>query len=145
MESKKILIVEDEKAISDIIKFNLAKEGFEAETAYDGQDGLEKALAGNPDLILLDVMLPLMDGFEVCKRVRESSMVPILMLTAKEEEVDKVLGLELGADDYITKPFGMRELIARIRANIRRTDAQSNEGEIGENLEKIVMLKLLFK
>lgn len=137
MESKKILIVEDEKAISDIIKFNLTKEGFEADTAYDGQDGLEKALAGNPDLILLDVMLPLMDGFEVCKRVRESSMVPILMLTAKEEEVDKVLGLELGADDYITKPFGMRELIARIRANIRRTDAQSNEGENGENLEKI--------
>ena len=137
MESKKILIIEDEKAISDIIKFNLAKEGFEADTAYDGQDGLEKALAGNPDLILLDVMLPLMDGFEVCKRVRESSMVPILMLTAKEEEVDKVLGLELGADDYITKPFGMRELIARIRANIRRTDAQGNGGENGENLEKI--------
>ncbi len=137
MESKKILIIEDEKAISDIIKFNLAKEGFEADTAYDGQDGLEKALAGNPDLILLDVMLPLMDGFEVCKRVRESSMVPILMLTAKEEEVDKVLGLELGADDYITKPFGMRELIARIRANIRRTDAQSSGGENGENLEKI--------
>ena len=137
MESKKILIVEDEKAISDIIKFNLTKEGFEADTAYDGQDGLEKALSGNPDLILLDVMLPLMDGFEVCKRVRESSMVPILMLTAKEEEVDKVLGLELGADDYITKPFGMRELIARIRANIRRTDAQSNEVENGENLEKI--------
>ncbi len=137
MESKKILIVEDEKAISDIIKFNLTKEGFEADTAYDGQDGLEKALSGNPDLILLDVMLPLMDGFEVCKRVRESSMVPILMLTAKEEEVDKVLGLELGADDYITKPFGMRELIARIRANIRRTDAQINEGDNGENLEKI--------
>lgn len=137
MESKKILIVEDEKAISDIIKFNLTKEGFEADTAYDGQDGLEKALAGNPDLILLDVMLPLMDGFEVCKRVRESSMVPILMLTAKEEEVDKVLGLELGADDYITKPFGMRELIARIRANIRRTDAQINDGDNGENLEKI--------
>lgn len=137
MESKKILIIEDEKAISDIIKFNLAKEGFEADTAYDGQDGLEKALAGNPDLILLDVMLPLMDGFEVCKRVRESSMVPILMLTAKEEEVDKVLGLELGADDYITKPFGMRELIARIRANIRRTDAQSEDRENGENLEKI--------
>ena len=137
MESKKILIVEDEKAISDIIKFNLTKEGFEADTAYDGQDGLEKALAGNPDLILLDVMLPLMDGFEVCKRVRESSMVPILMLTAKEEEVDKVLGLELGADDYITKPCGMRELIARIRANIRRTDAQINDGDNGENLEKI--------
>lgn len=137
MESKKILIIEDEKAISDIIKFNLVKEGFEAETAYDGQDGLDKAMAGTPDLILLDVMLPVMDGFEVCKRVRESSMVPILMLTAKEEEVDKVLGLELGADDYITKPFGMRELIARIRANIRRTEAQSQDNEDGENLEKI--------
>ncbi len=131
MEAKKILIIEDEKAISDIIKFNLTKEGFETETAYDGQTGLEKALAGGPDLILLDVMLPLMDGFEVCKRVREASGVPILMLTAKEEEVDKVLGLELGADDYITKPFGMRELIARIRANIRRMEAQA-EGREGD-------------
>ena len=117
---KKILIIEDEKAISDIIKFNLDKEGYEVETAYDGQDGLDKALNSGCDLILLDVMLPLMDGFEVCKRVRETSSVPILMLTAKEEEVDKVLGLELGADDYITKPFGMRELVARIKANIRR-------------------------
>ena len=122
MDSKKILIIEDEKPISNIIKFNLEKEGFTVDTAYDGQDGLSKALMGKPDLILLDVMLPLLDGFQVCKRVRETSSVPILMLTAKEEEVDKVLGLELGADDYITKPFGMRELIARIKANIRRTD-----------------------
>ncbi|MEG1584565.1 MAG: winged helix-turn-helix domain-containing protein [Anaerovorax sp.] len=122
MESKKVLIIEDEKSISDIIKFNLVKEGFEVETAFDGQDGLNKALDIKPDLILLDVMLPVMDGFTVCKKVRETSSVPILMLTAKEEEVDKVLGLELGADDYITKPFGMRELIARIKANIRRTD-----------------------
>ena len=122
MDSKKILIIEDEKSISDIIKFNLAKEGFEVETAFDGQDGLKKAIEGKPALILLDIMLPLLDGFAVCKKVRETSSVPILMLTAKEEEVDKVLGLELGADDYITKPFGMRELIARIKANIRRSD-----------------------
>jgi two-component system response regulator VicR len=136
MESRKILIIEDEKAISDIIKFNLEKEGFEVETAYDGQDGLNKALTGNPQLILLDVMIPIIDGFEVCKTIRETSLVPILMLTAKEEEVDKVLGLELGADDYITKPFGMRELIARIKANIRRVDSISPEKEMPENLEK---------
>ena len=121
MDKKKILIIEDEQSISDIIKFNLEKEGYITLTAYDGQDGLDKALSENPDLILLDVMLPLMDGFQVCKKVREESLVPILMLTAKEEEIDKVLGLELGADDYITKPFSMRELIARIKANIRRT------------------------
>jgi two-component system response regulator VicR len=121
MESKKVLIIEDEKSISDIVKFNLSKEGFEVEVAYDGKEGLEKALNENPDIVLLDVMLPTMDGFEVCKRIRESSTIPIIMLTAKEEEVDKVLGLELGADDYVTKPFGMRELIARIKANIRRT------------------------
>ena len=126
---KKILIVEDEVSISDIIKFNLKKEGYQVETAYDGKDGLDKALHCGCDLILLDVMLPLMDGFEVCKKVREVSTVPILMLTAKEEEVDKVLGLELGADDYITKPFGMRELIARIKANIRRADSLTEKSE----------------
>lgn len=135
MDSRKILIIEDEKAISDIIKFNLVKEGFDVETAYDGQDGLQKALELNPQLILLDVMLPLMDGFEVCKHIREVSMVPILMLTAKEEEVDKVLGLELGADDYITKPFGMRELIARIKANIRRVDSNGAFKDEPENLQ----------
>ncbi|MDD2215013.1 MAG: response regulator [Eubacteriales bacterium] len=122
MNIKKILIIEDEKSIADIIKFNLVKEGFEIDMAYDGKTGLDKALSLKPDLILLDVMLPEMDGFQVCKRVREISTVPILILTAKEEEVDKVLGLELGADDYITKPFSMRELVARIKANIRRTD-----------------------
>jgi two-component system response regulator VicR len=135
MDSKKVLIIEDEKSISDIIKFNLQKEGFEVETAYDGQDGLDKALNGKPDLILLDVMLPMIDGFQVCKKVRESSSVPILMLTAKEEEVDKVLGLELGADDYITKPFGMRELIARIKANIRRTDLMVNLQDVPSNIQ----------
>jgi len=136
MESRKILIIEDEKSISDIIKYNLVKEGFEVDTAYDGQEGLQKAIKETPELILLDVMLPFMDGFEVCRRIREVSMVPIIMLTAKEEEVDKVLGLELGADDYITKPFGMRELIARIKSNIRRVDSSDSDKNMQENLQK---------
>jgi two-component system response regulator VicR len=134
MNLKKVLIVEDEKPISDIIKFNLEKDGFEVEVAYDGEEGLEKIKTLHPDLVLLDVMLPKMDGFEVLKRTRESSQVPVVMLTAKEEEVDKVLGLELGADDYITKPFGMRELIARIKANIRRMDIGNSEEEIKVNI-----------
>ncbi len=124
---KKVLIIEDEKPISDIIKFNLEKDGFQVEVAYDGDEGLEKIRTINPDLVLLDVMLPKMDGFEVLKRTRENNQVPVVMLTAKEEEVDKVLGLELGADDYITKPFGMRELIARIKANIRRMDIGNSD------------------
>ena len=139
--SKKILIVEDEKSISDIIKFNLEKEGYETLTAYDGEEGLSMALGDKPDLVLLDVMLPKMDGFAVCKKIRETSLVPVIMVTAKEEEIDKVLGLELGADDYITKPFSMRELMARIKANIRRTDfadlAKDNPSDVQEfgNLE----------
>lgn len=115
-----VLIVEDEAPISDILSFNLKKEGYEVRTAFDGEEGLKKALEKDVDLVLLDVMLPIMDGFEVCKRIRISSSVPVIIVTAKEEEVDKVLGLELGADDYITKPFSMRELIARVKANIRR-------------------------
>lgn len=118
---KKVLIIEDETAIADIVAFNLNREGFDTETAYDGNEGLKLALECAPDLILLDVMLPSLDGFEVCKQVRAQSDVPIIMLTAREEEADKVLGLELGADDYVTKPFSMRELIARVRANMRRT------------------------
>lgn len=116
-----ILIIEDEKPISDIVKFNLEREGYEIITAFDGKDGYQKGLDENVDLVLLDIMLPLMDGFEVCKKIREKSSVPIIMVTAKEEEVDKILGLELGADDYITKPFSLRELIARVKANLRRT------------------------
>jgi two-component system response regulator VicR len=133
MNLKKVLIIEDEKPISDIIKYNLEKDGFEVVVAYDGEDGLEKIKTLHPDLVLLDVMLPKLDGFEVLKRTRENNQVPILMLTAKEEEVDKVLGLELGADDYITKPFGMRELVARIKANIRRTDIENSEEEVKVN------------
>ena len=132
MEQKRILIVEDEKSISDIIKYNLVKEGYGVETAFDGEEALVKVFDIDPDLILLDIMLPKVDGFQICKKIRETSSVPILMLTAKEEEVDKVLGLELGADDYITKPFGMRELIARIKANIRRTDFSSIQNDSKE-------------
>ena len=134
----KILVVEDEKAIADIIIFNLERDGFETLEANDGLTGLELALQEKPDLILLDVMLPGMDGFEVCKRVREQSLVPIIMLTAREEESDKIVGLELGADDYVTKPFSMRELIARIRSNIRRTEMQQpkQEADRSESKEK---------
>lgn len=121
MNPRSVLIIEDEQPIIDILKFNLEKEGYIVFEAMDGATGLEYALSKDPDLILLDVMLPELDGFEVCKRVREKSMVPIIMLTAREEEVDKVLGLELGADDYMTKPFSIRELTARVKANLRRT------------------------
>lgn len=124
MENKTILVIEDEKAIADILTFNLQREGYQTLAAYDGKDGLDLALEKTPDLILLDVMLPSMDGFEVLERVRSVSDTPIIMLTAREEEADKVAGLEHGADDYITKPFSMRELMARVRANIRRTAAQ---------------------
>jgi len=120
--SKKVLVVDDEKPISDIIKFNLVKEGYDVDTAFDGDEAIKRVYQFQPDLILLDVMLPKLDGFQVCKRIRESFNMPIIMLTAKEEEVDKVLGFELGADDYITKPFGMRELIARVKANLRRVE-----------------------
>lgn len=121
MEKKKILVVEDEKAIADILVFNLQREGYDTLVAYDGADGLRAALEQMPDLILLDVMLPSMDGFEVLGHIRDKQDTPIIMLTAREEETDKVLGLELGADDYITKPFSMRELMARVKANMRRT------------------------
>ena len=138
----KILIVEDEKSISDIIKFNLKKEGYEVETAYDGQDGLSKALNCGCKLILLDIMLPLMSGYEICKKVRESSDVPIIMLTAKEQEDDKVLGLELGADDYITKPFGMRELMARIKANLRRFENKEQGEEAAAEVQSFGSLEI---
>lgn len=120
MDKRKVLIIEDEQPIVEILKFNLEKEGYEVDFALDGVSGFNKALNEGCDLILLDVMLPGMDGFEVCRRVREKSNVPIIMLTAREEEVDKVLGLELGADDYMTKPFSIRELTARVKANLRR-------------------------
>ena len=126
-EKKKILIVEDERAIVEILKFNLAREGYETLEALDGEAGLQLGLTGDPDLILLDVMLPKMNGFDICTKLRDAgSTVPIIMLTAREEETDKVFGLEAGADDYMTKPFSMRELLARVRANIRRRSLDLN-------------------
>ncbi len=132
-QKKRVLIVEDEKSIVDIIRFNLGREGFDVLEAYDGETGLALARAEKPDLILLDVMLPKMIGFDVCRALRgEGDNVPVIILTAREEEEDKVLGLEIGADDYITKPFSMRELIARVRANIRRTAMAASAGAAGE-------------
>ncbi|MCS7201926.1 MAG: response regulator transcription factor [Dictyoglomus sp.] len=121
---KKILLVEDDKGIVNSLFLLLTKEGYKVETAYNGIEALEKFKTFNPDLILLDLLLPEKDGWEVCKEIRKSSNVPIIMLTAKDQEIDKVIGLKLGADDYITKPFGAKELLARIEAVLRRV--QSN-------------------
>ncbi|MED0715264.1 response regulator YycF [Aeribacillus composti] len=120
MENKKILVVDDEKPIADILEFNLKKEGFDVYCAYDGTSAIEMVEEIKPDLILLDIMLPSKDGMEVCREVRKKYEMPIIMLTAKDSEIDKVLGLELGADDYVTKPFSTRELLARVKANLRR-------------------------
>lgn len=132
----KILVVDDEKPISDIIKFNLDKEGYDVVTAYDGEEALEKVESEEPDLILLDLMLPKIDGLEVARQVRAKHNIPIIMVTAKDSELDKVVGLELGADDYVTKPFSNRELVARVKANLRRQDQfqQSNE-EVKNNIK----------
>ena len=128
---KTILVVDDEKNIVDILNFNLKKDGYEIMTAYNGEAALARYTEKRPDLILLDVMLPKIDGFEVCRRIREVDKVtPIIMLTAREEETDKVLGLELGADGYITKPFSVRELQARVKANIRRTETLIEESAV---------------
>ncbi|WP_029265857.1 response regulator YycF [Virgibacillus alimentarius] len=116
----KILVVDDEQPIADILKFNLEKEGYEVICAYDGDKAIELAEDEQPDLVLLDIMLPGKDGNEVCREIRKTQTMPIIMLTAKDSEIDKVLGLELGADDYVTKPFSNRELIARVKANLRR-------------------------
>ncbi|MBR4992555.1 MAG: response regulator transcription factor [Clostridia bacterium] len=124
----KILIIEDEMTIADLITFNLKREGFEVDAAYDGVSGLEKALSGWADLILLDVMLPGMNGFDVLQKLRQESDVPVIMVTAREEERDKVFGLETGADDYMTKPFSVKELVARIKANTRRKGGESRVG-----------------
>ncbi|MFR6538095.1 MAG: response regulator transcription factor [Lachnospiraceae bacterium] len=122
--AKKVLVVDDEKLIVKGIRFSLEQDGMEVDCAYDGQEALDKAMATAYDMILLDVMLPKMDGFEVCQRIREFSNMPIVMLTAKGDDMDKILGLEYGADDYITKPFNILEVKARIKAIMRRTTPQ---------------------
>jgi two-component system OmpR family response regulator len=124
---RKILIVEDDQTLLEVLRYNLVKEGYKVLTTINGVQALEIARQEKPDLIILDLMLPDLDGFEVCRILRKEMTVPILMLTAKTEEVDKVMGLELGADDYITKPFSLRELLARIRAMLRRTEMVQQE------------------
>ncbi len=127
---KTILIVDDEPPIRDILVYNLEKEGYKTIEASDGLSAVNMALEEKPDLILLDIMLPKLDGLSVCKRIKNSLNVPILMLTAKDGEIDKILGLELGADDYITKPFSVRELVARVKANLRKVEAVSSNREV---------------
>jgi len=130
--ARKILIVEDERPILDSVQYALEKEGFEVLRAADGETGLSEARTQRPDLIILDLMLPGIDGMEVCRILRREAAIPIIMLTAKSEEVDKVVGLEMGADDYVTKPFGMRELIARVKSVLRRADQREATGEVLE-------------
>ena len=125
----KILIVDDEKLLVKGMKFNFEQEGYQVVSAYDGEEALRLAKDKSLDIIILDLMLPKMDGLTVCKKIRNSLNVPILMLTAKDEEIDKILGLELGADDYITKPFSVRELMARIKANLRKFEVSSFNSE----------------
>ena len=125
--AKRILLVDDEPLIIKGLKYTLEQEGYETLSAMDGEEALNVFFSNAVDIVLLDVMLPIMDGFSVCKKVRETSTIPILMVTAKEEEVDKVLGLELGADDYIVKPFSPREVLARIKAVLRRFSEKTGE------------------
>ena len=123
----RVLVVEDDEGIREMLKYNLSSAGFTVQAASDGATGLRTARSARPDLILLDLMLPGMSGFDFCRALRKSSRVPIIMLTAKDAEVDKIVGLELGADDYITKPFSIREVLARVNAVLRRSAADSVE------------------
>ncbi len=129
MSNELVLVVDDEKTLVKALAFNLEKEGFRVETAYDGKEALEKVFELKPDIVVLDLMLPEVDGFEVCRRIRKKLEIPIIMLTARSEDIDKVLGLELGADDYLTKPFNSRELVARIKAILRRSIVRDEESK----------------
>lgn len=145
VNEKKILIVEDEKNIANLLAFNLMQNGYKFDIASDGEMGLKKALAGDHDLILLDLMLPKMDGFEVCKKLREKKSTPVIIVTAREEEVDKILGFDIGADDYVTKPFSINVLLARIKANIRRysNEVIDKPEQSGSEENKIVIRDLV--
>lgn len=149
---QKIGVIEDERNISDMIKYNLEKEGYEVYTAYDGQEGLDLIESQELDLLLLDIMLPQVDGLDICKKVRQHKEIPIIIISAKADEFDKVLALELGADDYVTKPFSMREVMARVKARLRRklqetivkeeqTDDRLKEGNLEMDLKKYEVIK----
>lgn len=140
---KTVLIVDDEKPIVDILVYNLEKEGYKTLSAGDGVEAVNIALNEKPDLVLLDIMLPKMDGLTACQKIRASLDIPILMLTAKDEEIDKILGLELGADDYITKPFSVRELMARIKANLRKSELKANKSEKTDKETKQIVVGAL--
>jgi len=129
MSNELVLVVDDEKTLVKALSFNLEKEGFRVEQAYDGEEALQKVFDLKPDIVVLDLMLPELDGFEVCRRIRKKLDIPIIMLTARSEDIDKVLGLELGADDYLTKPFNSRELVARIKAILRRSILREEEAK----------------
>jgi len=140
--SQTVLVVDDEKNIVNIIAFNLKKEGYEVLTAGDGEEAVQIACSKQPSLILLDIMMPKMDGYEACRKIREKYNMPIIMLTARAEEIDKVLGLEMGADDYVTKPFGTRELIARVKANLRRSLVKESGIKSSDNVLKFGKLEI---
>ena len=142
-KKKKILAVDDEIAIIDLLKFNIEKEGYRFISAQDGEEAMRKVIEEKPDLVLLDVMLPKMDGLTVCKKIRQEEInVPVIMLSARGEEIDKILGLEIGADDYITKPFSTRELIARIKANLRKIEQEASLGYLKGNKISVGSLTL---
>ena len=142
MVANRILVVEDEDTLLEVLRYNLAKEGYVVFTAADGVEAIELAHREEPNLIILDIMLPKLNGFEVCRILRRDMSVPIMMLTAKEDEVDRVLGLELGADDYVTKPFSMRELLARIRAMLRRAAMAEKESSPEESILRVDDLEI---
>ncbi len=139
---EKILVVEDEPALQETLAYNLTSQGYQVESAHDGKEGIEAARRLQPDLIILDIMLPILDGFEVCRILRQEMDVPILMLTARDDEIDRVIGLEMGADDYITKPFSMRELMARVKANLRRTRLDRSDNRTNEDRLQFLNLVL---
>lgn len=137
--SEKILVVEDEPALQETLAYNLNRQGYTVDTAGDGQAALDKARSQHPDLIVLDIMLPILDGFEVCRILRQEMNVPILMLTARDDEIDRVIGLEMGADDYLTKPFSMREFLARVKAQLRRVRMMREEKDNDNETSKEVL------
>ena len=133
---ERILVVEDEPTLQETLAYNLQRQGYAVDLASDGQAALQAARSLHPNLIVLDIMLPVLDGFEVCRILRQEMNVPILMLTARDDEIDRVIGLELGADDYMTKPFSMREFLARVKAQLRRVRLIREEMDSGDGLEK---------